>query len=111
TVRSVNTGARGQTYTAAFLEPRPTSEQLAATTVFPTDAPGDSLALPDDMPVILVDTAHQVADAAASAYDKALALQSYLRGVEFSYSEEAPVDEGFDGTGMDALAIFLERKT
>src|SRR5690606_17583001 len=38
-------------------------------------------------------------------------LQTYLRGVDFSYSEEAPVDEGFDGTGMDALAIFLERKT
>jgi transglutaminase-like putative cysteine protease len=111
TVRSVDTGARGQQYTAAFLEPRPTSEQLAATTVFPADAPEGSLALPGDMPAIVVDTAHQVADAAASAYDKALALQTYLRGVDFSYSEEAPVDEGFDGTGMDALAIFLERKT
>jgi transglutaminase-like putative cysteine protease len=111
TVRSVDTGARGQQYTAAFLEPRPTSEQLAATTVFPADAPEGSLALPGDMPAIVVDTAHQVADAAPSAYDKALALQTYLRGVDFSYSEEAPVDEGFDGTGMDALAIFLERKT
>jgi transglutaminase-like putative cysteine protease len=111
TVRSVSTGARGQRYTATFLEPRPTSEQLAATAVFPADAPPDSLALPDDVPTIIAATAHDVADGVASAYDKALALQSYLRSTPFSYSEEAPVDEGFDGTGMDALAIFLERKT
>ncbi|MGN6272434.1 MAG: transglutaminaseTgpA domain-containing protein [Protaetiibacter sp.] len=111
TVRSVSSGARGQRYTATFLEPRPTSEQLASTAVFPADAPPDSLALPGDMPAIIAATAHQVADGAASAYDKALALQSYLRSTPFSYSEEAPVDEGFDGTGMEALAVFLERKT
>jgi len=111
TVRSITAGARGQEYTASFLEPRPTSEQLAATGVYPTDAPPDTLGLPDDVPAIITDTAHAVGDAATSAYDKAIALQSYLRGVEFSYSEEAPVDEGFDGTGMDALAVFLERKT
>jgi transglutaminase-like putative cysteine protease len=111
TVRSIGSGARGQNYTASFLEPRPTSAQLAATTVFPSDAPAGTLDLPEGVPDIVTDTAHEVGDAAVSAYDKALALQTYLRGTEFSYSEEAPVDEGFDGSGMDALAIFLDRKT
>jgi transglutaminase-like putative cysteine protease len=111
TVRSLRSGARGQSYTASFLEVRPTSEQLAATTTFPVQAPSGTLDLPDGVPAIITETAHEVAGSAGSAYDQALALQSYLRGTPFRYSEQAPVDEGFDGTGLDALAVFLDRKT
>jgi transglutaminase-like putative cysteine protease len=110
TVRSIESGARGQRYEVSFLEVHPTAEQLAATQPG-TDAPDGTLELPPVVPAIITDTAHQVADAAASAYDKAVALQNYLRSTPFSYSEQAPVDEGFDGTGLEALAVFLDRKT
>ncbi|TPX02477.1 transglutaminase domain-containing protein, partial [Schumannella luteola] len=108
TVRSVETGARGQRYQASFLELAPTSAQLAVATS--RDAPAGTLELPDGVPEIIPQTAHAVADGAASSYDKALALQTYLRSEPFEYSEQAPVDEGFDGSGMDALAVFLDRK-
>ena len=109
-VRSSEQGARGQDYTARFLEVHPTTEQLDATVPGLGSAQTGTLSLPDDMPEIIRTTAHEVGDGAGSAYDQALALQSYLRSSPFEYSEEAPVDEGFDGTGMEALAVFLDRK-
>lgn len=113
TVRTLVSGAQGQNYTASFFEVAPSDELLAGTVApFTGFAPEHTLELPGEgVPEIIRDTAHEVGDAAASAFDKALALQSYLRGPEFSYSEQTPVDEGFDGTGLDALAVFLEQKT
>jgi len=111
TVRSVASGARGQEYEASFLEVNPTAEQLAETTVNPASAPLGSLSLPDGLPEIISATAHEVGDGAGSAYAQALALQSYLRGSPFEYSEDTPVEEGFDGSGMDALAVFLDVKS
>ena len=43
-------------------------------------------------------------------YDAAVAIQQYLRGSEFDYSVEAPVDEGYDGGGFDVIAEFLEKQ-
>lgn len=113
TVRTLGAGARGESYTARFLELDPSSEQLARTTApFLGEAPPHTLALPEQgVPEIITETAHQVADEATSAFDKALALQSYLRSSPFAYSEQTPVDEGFDGSGLEALAVFLERKS
>ncbi|MFT4284044.1 MAG: DUF3488 and transglutaminase-like domain-containing protein, partial [Protaetiibacter sp.] len=111
TVRSVASGARGQQYEASFLEVNPTAEQLAETAADPASAPAGSLSLPDDVPEIISATAHEVADGVGSAYAQALALQSYLRGSPFEYSEDTPVEEGFDGSGMDALAVFLDVKS
>lgn len=111
TVRSIASGARGQEYEASFLEVNPTAEQLAATTPFPASAPLGSLALPSNVPEIIAQTANEVTAGAASAYDKALALQEYLRSSPFEYSEDTPVEEGFDGSGLDALAVFLDKKS
>jgi len=114
TVRSDEASARGKSYRAEFLEVNPTSAQLDATVAtFPPGVSGP-LGLPEGVPGIILSTAHEVADAAgagASAYAQALALQSYLRGAPFSYSEDTPVAEDFDGSGLDALAVFLEKKT
>ncbi|MBG6182801.1 transglutaminase-like putative cysteine protease [Arthrobacter sp. CAN_A214] len=66
--------------------------------------------LPEDTPDIVRETTEAVAGGFANPYDKALAIQSYLRGAEFTYSVEAPVDGGYDGSGMDVMARFLEAK-
>lgn len=67
--------------------------------------------LPEDLPGVIGDTAATVAGGAARPYDKALAIQSYLRGPDFSYSLEAPVEGGYDGNGMQVLSRFLEEKS
>ncbi|MHA7284529.1 DUF3488 and transglutaminase-like domain-containing protein [Arthrobacter sp. TMS2-4] len=67
--------------------------------------------LPDDTPGIVRTMTDEVAGNFVNPYDKALAIQNYLRGPEFSYSEEAPVDGGYDGSGMDVMARFLESKS
>ncbi|MBG6224145.1 transglutaminase-like putative cysteine protease [Arthrobacter sp. CAN_A2] len=68
-------------------------------------------ALPDDTPEIVRTRTAEVTDEFVNPYDKAIAIQSYLRGPDFSYSVEAPVDGGYDGNGMDVMARFLEAKS
>ncbi|MEA5456718.1 DUF3488 and transglutaminase-like domain-containing protein [Sinomonas sp. JGH33] len=65
--------------------------------------------VPNDVPAQVRTTAETVTKGAASQYAKALAIQGYLR--TFTYSEQAPVNEGYDGTGMDVLEKFLEKKS
>ncbi|MDQ4503705.1 DUF3488 and transglutaminase-like domain-containing protein [Sinomonas sp. ASV322] len=65
--------------------------------------------VPSAIPSLVRTTAETVTKGAASQYAKAIALQTYLR--TFTYSEQAPVNEGYDGTGMDVLEKFLEKKS
>ena len=69
------------------------------------------LALPKDTPDIIRSTALSVTGKAPTPYDKALALQDYLRGPDFTYSEQTPLKEGYDGSGMDVVAKFLQVKS
>ena len=110
TVRSVDTSTDGQRYRVTRVEVDPTPQQLRAAgrAVF-----GDLAAfleLPEELPTIITDTAASVTAGAASPYDAAVAIQAYLRGPEFDYSTEAPVDDGYDGGGFDVIATFLETK-
>ncbi len=56
-------------------------------------------------------TADSVTASAGSNYGKALAIQKYLRSGEFSYSLQAPVQNGYDGNGLSVLADFLAVKS
>ena len=67
--------------------------------------------LPGDTPEIVRTTTQEVSGGFVNPYDKALAIQSYLRGGDFTYSVEAPVEGGYDGSGMDVMARFLETKS
>ncbi|WDF34245.1 DUF3488 and transglutaminase-like domain-containing protein [Arthrobacter agilis] len=67
--------------------------------------------LPNDTPEIVRTRTEEIAGAFVNPYDKALAIQNYLRGPEFTYSVEAPVDGGYDGSSMDVMARFLESKS
>lgn len=111
TFTSPDRGARGENYRVESLEVQPTPTQLEnAGTVLP-DGYDKYLALPDGLPAIISDTATQVTAGAASNYEKAVALQEYFRDGGFGYSETAPADEGYDGTGMEVLAKFLVAKS
>lgn len=101
---------RGQTYTATSTAILPTAQQMRD--VPPVADPASAapyLELPDELPQIIRDTAADVTATASTDYDRAIALQRYFRS-SFEYSESAPVEEGFDGSGAEVIATFLERK-
>lgn len=111
TIVSRADSSRDQAYDVDTVVPRPTLEQIRARAVGGTDL-GDAVrALPADVPAIIGDTARSVTAGAQSPYDALVALQSWFRGSEFRYSLDAPVEAGFDGAGMDAVARFLQERT
>ena len=110
TIASSTTITRGQTYTVTALELAPTAEQLrAAGSRYPAST-RRSLALPRNRPALIDETARSVTAGSISPYDSAVALQDYLRGNEFTYDTDAPVEEGYDGGGVDIVGKFLEVK-
>ncbi len=111
TVRSDSDDTSGQTYTVESLTITPTAEQMRAlgsTVIGPSLRP--FVALPPDVPQTIIDTAREVTASAPTDYDRALALQEFLRNGDFAYSETAPVAEDYDGNGLDVVATFLDRK-
>jgi transglutaminase-like putative cysteine protease len=111
TFTSPNRDARGEEYRASSLAVRPTPAQLAAAGSVVPGAYGKYLALPSGLPAIIADTAREVTASATSDYGKAVALQEYFRDGAFGYSETAPVEQGYDGSGMEVIATFLEVKS
>jgi len=108
-VRSTDTTIGGQSYTASYLEVQPDLAQLRSPTTSRTVSKS-YLGLPSRLPSIISATAESVAGSAATDYDKALALQSYFRSSAFTYSTSAPVAQGYDGSGADVIAEFLQKK-
>jgi transglutaminase-like putative cysteine protease len=111
TLSTVEGSFRGGDYVVESLVAEPTPVQLRAATV--TAAGLERYrALPEELEAIVADTAAEVAAGAAgsSPYDQALALQRFFTGGDFLYSEDAPVEFGYDGTGADIVAVFLEER-
>lgn len=112
TLRSREDDSRGQKYSVTSLVITPTAVQMRSlsTPIVPMLKP--YVALPEKMPAIIADTARSVTAEANNEYDKAIALQSYLRSDgDFHYSETAPVASGYDGNGVSVIAEFLDRKS
>ncbi|WP_309129870.1 DUF3488 and transglutaminase-like domain-containing protein [Microbacterium sp.] len=107
TVVSRTQDAVGEDYTVTTNTVVPTLEQIRA-----SSATGGGLDAEqaEDLPPIIAETARAVTADAFSDYDRLIALQDWFRA-EFSYSLEAPVEEGFDGTGADAVETFLQQRT
>ncbi|RZU64741.1 transglutaminase-like putative cysteine protease [Microterricola gilva] len=108
TVATTHSTIAGQNYVVNGLELLPTQQDLAASE---KQYPGEIaryLELPGDIPPLIGETARAVTATAETPYLQAAALQKFLRGRDFIYSEETPVDEGFDGGGLRAIASFLE---
>ena len=110
TVRSESADTRGQTYTVNSLTITPTAEQMRQLTTVIGPSLRPFVSLPADVPQSIVDTARDVTAAEPTEYDKALALQDFLRNGDFRYSETAPVADDYDGNGLSVVAEFLERK-
>lgn len=110
TILSPQISAQGQSYDVVSNAPQPTLEQIRASAARVTEDQVDVYSLPADTPAIIGSTAREVTAGAATDYDRLEALQSWFRGPDFTYSLTAPVDDGFDDTGVAAVASFLEKK-
>lgn len=104
-IRGDATTRAGDEYDVETLRLEPDPQQLL-------DAPPATglerfLALPDDVPEIVAATAAEVTADEGNAYDRARALQAWFRSSEFRYSEDTPVEEGYDGDGVGVLEAFL----
>ena len=108
TVIGENGATRGQSYETVTHEPRPTLEQIRASAARADGIRDDVLVVPAGVPEIVGETAAAVTAGAVTDYDALVALQDWFRGSEFRYSLDAPVADGFDGTGAEAIAEFLE---
>jgi len=104
-------GSAGQEYTVTSLSPDPTAEQLRSAGGSTPPQLEPFLETPGDLDPVVAETARAVVGDAGSDYAKAVALQDYFRYGDFSYSETAPVEEGYDGTGAGVIATFLEKKS
>ncbi|WP_138443310.1 transglutaminase TgpA family protein [Sinomonas susongensis] len=99
----------GQNYVVRSVAPTLTPAELAAARTRPRGIGLETSAVPSNVPSLVRTTATTITKDATTAYTKALAIQAYLR--TFTYSEQAPVQQGYDGTGMDVLEKFLEKKS
>ena len=95
-------------YTVQSLDARPTVAQLEGASV--DRAQLEPYRSVPDMDPAIAQTAREVVDAAdaTTPYSQALALQRSFTSGDFVYSEDAPVEGGYDGSGADIVATFLE---
>ncbi|MFG6403674.1 DUF3488 and DUF4129 domain-containing transglutaminase family protein [Microbacterium sp. P04] len=107
TVIAGNGSVQGQAYEAVTASPVPNLDQIRLRDASGTDEP-DVYDLPAEMPAVIAETAAEVTENARNDYDALIALQSWFRGSQFEYSLDSPVSDGFDGTGVDAIAQFLD---
>ncbi|MCU1574632.1 MAG: transglutaminase [Micrococcaceae bacterium] len=111
-IRGISSTTLHQTYTVRSVAPKLTRESLAHVVTAPRQSlDRQFLELPEGTPEIIRQTALDVTGTAPTPYDKAMAIQNFLRGPEFTYSELTPLREGYDGSSMDVLAKFLEVKS
>ncbi|WP_157439503.1 transglutaminase TgpA family protein [Aeromicrobium sp. Root344] len=113
TMISTDDDTRGQKYSVTSLDVQPTATQMRAITTSPADLLlQEETKLPPKTPAIIGETARKVTADATNEYDRAVALQDYLRNDGgFAYSETAPVADGYDGNGVDVIAEFLKKKS
>jgi transglutaminase-like putative cysteine protease len=104
-VYSSDTTTRGRTYDVESILVQPNKDQLRASGQIPADLEV-YLQVPADTPAVVKETAEAVTEGAQMPYDKAIALQTWLRSDTFVYSEQAP-----GGSGPSAIADFLARRS
>ncbi len=108
TMSSQSASTEGQTYAVEALPVDPTEDEIRDAGRSTGLGVRPYLGLPEAMPDVIERTARQVTAGMTNDYDRATALQSYFRDGSFEYSETAPVEEGYDGNGVDVIATFLD---
>ncbi|MEU4015232.1 DUF3488 and transglutaminase-like domain-containing protein [Microbacterium sp. NPDC028030] len=108
TLFSRSADAVGNDYTVTSSRLAPTLEQIRAVdAAAPVNDPDTESV---ELPGIVDELAAEVTAAASTDYDRLIALQNWFRS-DFTYSLETPVEEGFDGTGAEAVGAFLEERS
>ena len=109
-VFSVNSSTRGLTYKVTHLKVTPTPAQLRAASEPPSTVSSRYLALPLGIPAVVKRVAEQITAGHVTDYDKAMALQGFLRDpAEFTYDTDVADSVG-DANGGRALAAFLDTR-
>lgn len=110
-VKGIDTNSYDQQYMVLSVTAELTPELLAQSSASPTGILDQFSVRPPNTPDIVRQTADAVTAPAGTQYDKAMALQRYLRSGEFTYSLQSPVRGGYDGNGLSVLADFLTQKS
>ncbi len=106
-----NSSTRQISYAVASLSVEPTAAQLDAASPSVPPSLRRYVRLPDIDPAIGAAADQVVADARATTnYAKALAIQDWLRGPEFQYSQTLDPTGPGDKNGSDAIAEFLKTR-
>lgn len=107
TVASEGQVINGLAYTASYTTAAPSLEQIRAASA----QVGASTGLSAEEAPLLHQYAAQVTAEAATDYDKLVALQTWFRSSEFSYSLDTPVEDGYDGSSAAAIEAFLTQRS
>jgi len=110
-IKGTDTTTRRQEYLVTSAVPKLTAALLAQSSAPARGIPDVFTRVPGNVPDIVKTTAQTVAGAAGTPYQKAMAIQKYLRSSEFTYSLQSPVQGGYDGNGLSVLADFLQQKS
>lgn len=110
-IKGVDTNSRNQQYVALSVAPQLTPDLLALATGPVQGVAEQFIRPPDNVPEIVRSTAEAVTAGSATPYARAMAIQRYLRSVNFTYSLQSPVQGGYDGNGLSVLADFLAQKS
>jgi len=108
---SRGSSARNQDYVVESQQIAPSVEQLIAAGNTVPAGLDRYLSVPDFLPAVVAETAASVTAGAATHYEQAIAMQAYFTNGQFEYSEDAPVEGNYDGSGASVLAAFLEAKS
>lgn len=111
TVTALTADTVGQRVDVRSVQARPSLEQIRAASSRGADVPQRYYGLPSATPPEIAATALAVTQGAETDFDALAALQRWFRSSEFSYSLTAPVEDDFDGAGVDAIAQFLQERT
>ncbi|MFD3819630.1 DUF3488 and DUF4129 domain-containing transglutaminase family protein [Streptomyces rubiginosohelvolus] len=97
---------RGAQYEVGSLVVEPTAEQLAAAGPPPEELRREYTQLPGSLPEVVAETAAQVTEGSANAYERAVKLQDWFAS-EGGFTYDTTVTSG---TGSSAIARFLRDK-
>ncbi|WP_159084973.1 transglutaminaseTgpA domain-containing protein [Planctomonas deserti] len=112
TVQSRDASTAGQLYTVESATVVPTREQLTAAGRPDPQRLSEELDLPrDGVPEPITALANELTAGLTSDYARAVAIQDHFRRGSFDYSEQAPVRGGYDGSGPELIARFLEEES
>lgn len=107
-VRSTTASMQGERYSVRSLDVEPTIQQLERAG---RSADNPLAKVPAGLDPIVAATAKRVAGGVSTDFDKAVALQTWFRGGDFTYSTRTPAAAGYDGSGLDVIIPFLKSKS